>query len=436
MAEGAQTADRSEAIERYTAVRSITEELCQPLEIEDYVVQPMTDVSPPRWHLAHTTWFFETFVLARFLSDYQPVHPHYSFLFNSYYNLVGRRTERPARGTLTRPTVKEVYGYRREVDTRVNRLLETCDAPLLDEILPVLTVGLAHEQQHQELLLADIKFILFQEPLYPGYLPAAEFTAPEEGMPDDDKTEFKGGTFWFGHEGDPGELPPEGKFAYDNEQPRHERKLQTYRLANDLVCNADYLNFIQDGGYERPELWLSDGWELVREQGWKAPLYWMERDGIWVSHTLYGLREIVSDEPVTHVSYYEADAYARWTGLRLPTEFEWEHAARMTEAIRRPGTLLHNKRYHPTCGGQPTTGMHRMFGEVWEWTQSPYQAYPNYRAPRGAIGEYNGKFMVNQMVLRGGSIATPRDHLRPTYRNFWHPDKRWQFTGIRLAEDI
>jgi len=387
---------RADILARYRAVRTHTREICAPLRTEDYVVQPITDVSPPRWHIAHVTWFFEQFVLGRFVAGYRPFHPQYAFLFNSYYNLVGERTERPKRGLLTRPTVDELWAYRTEIDARMGRLIESCDDATLAEVLPVLEIGLNHEQQHQELLLTDIKFILFQAPLYPAYredAPAAARPATAGW------SEFEGGLVEIGHAGD--------GFAFDNEGPRHKQFLRPFRLANGLVSNADYLRFVEDGGYSRPELWLSDGWDVAQREGWQAPLYWLEREGGRQTFTLHGLCELQADEPVTHLSYYEADAFARWAGKRLPTEFEWEHAAANLKNI----------------------------GQVWEWTGSAYLPYPGYRAPEGAIGEYNGKFMVNQMVLRGGSVATPAGHIRPTYRNFWHPDKRWQFTGIRLAED-
>lgn len=387
---------RADILARYRAVRAHTREICAPLRTEDYVVQPITDVSPPRWHIAHVTWFFEQFVLGKYAPDYKPYHPDYAFLFNSYYNLVGERTERPKRGLLTRPTVDELWAYRAEIDARMGRLIESCDDATLAELLPVLEIGLNHEQQHQELLLTDIKFILFQAPLYPAYREDAPAAARRA---DTGWSEFEGGLVEIGHDGH--------GFAFDNEGPRHKQFLRPFRLANDLVSNADYLRFMQDGGYSRPELWLSDGWDVAQRESWQAPLYWLERDGRRQTFTLHGLRELQPDEPVRHVSYYEADAYARWAGKRLPTEFEWEHAAEGLEGK----------------------------GQVWEWTGSAYLPYPGYRAPEGAIGEYNGKFMVNQMVLRGGSVATPAGHIRPTYRNFWHPDKRWQFTGIRLAED-
>jgi ergothioneine biosynthesis protein EgtB len=406
------SADRAELQEQFRAVRNATERLCQPLATEDYVVQPMVDVSPPRWHLGHVTWFFEHFVLGRHQPGYEPVHPEYSYLFNSYYNLVGERTDRPRRGLLTRPTVAEVYAYRHEVNDRVLALLDSCDEAALERLAHVLRIGLNHEQQHQELLVTDIKFILFQEPLFPAYsretLPRAE---PPGAV---GWHTFEGGTARVGHEG--------GGFGYDNEGPAHDVLLRPFQLADRVVTNTEYLEFMRDGGYERPELWLADGWDLRQAQGWQAPLYWLSRDGMHVLHTLYGLHEPDPHAPVTHVSYYEADAYARWAGMRMPTEFEWEHAARRLGAA---GQAPNHEILHPV-GIQ---------GSVWEWTRSPYAPYPGYEPVDGALGEYNGKFMVNQMVLRGGSVATPRSHLRVSYRNFWHPDKRWQFSGIRLARD-
>jgi ergothioneine biosynthesis protein EgtB len=403
---------RSDLLRRFSAVRATSERLCEPLATEDYVVQPMVDVSPPRWHLGHTTWFYENFVLGRFARDYQPFHPQYGFLFNSYYNLVGDRTPRPDRGLLTRPTVREVYEYRSEITRRVLSFVGDCNEDAFRTLAPVLETGLHHEQQHQELLLTDIKFILFQAPLYPAY---REGSPPAAKPPSPEWRSFDGGVVGVGHVGD--------GFAYDNEGPAHEVLLQPYRLAESRVTNAQYMEFMQDGGYSRPPLWLADGWDLVQQQGWSAPLYWLERDGKPMQHTLYGLREVDPHAPVTHVSFYEADAYARWAGKRLPTEFEWEHAAKQAA---EHGALLEDGTLHPAG--------HSMIGDVWEWTQSSYVAYPGYKPVEGALGEYNGKFMINQMVLRGGSLATPRDHLRLTYRNFWHPDKRWQFSGIRLAE--
>ncbi len=407
---------RSSLLRQFSAVRATSERLCEPLATEDYVVQPMLDVSPPRWHLGHTTWFYETFVLGRYGDRYKPFHPQYSYLFNSYYNLVGERTARANRGFITRPTVAEVYEYRKEITQRVTDFVSDCPDDVLERLAPVLEIGINHEQQHQELLLTDIKYILFQEPLYPAYtkgeVPVCE--PPPSGW-----IRFDGGLVNVGHDG-PG-------FAFDNERQSHQVMLRPYKLSSALVSNAQYMEFIEDNGYSRPDLWLSDGWDLKEREKWTAPLYWVERVGGGVQHTLYGLREIDPNAPVTHISYYEAEAFARWAGKRLPTEFEWENAARVSGAMNQPGTMLDFNVFHPCA--------HAMIGNVWKWTRSSYLPYPGYRVAHGALGEYNGKFMVNQMVLRGGSICTPGDHIRVTYRNFWHPDKRWQFTGIRLAED-
>jgi ergothioneine biosynthesis protein EgtB len=389
---------RARILARFSEVRAHTHEICAPLQIEDFVVQPMVDVSPPRWHIAHVTWFFEQFLLKKFVAGYDPFHPHFAFLFNSYYNRVGDRTERSRRGMLTRPTVQEIWHYREEIDKRITRLVEHCDDSTLAELRPILEVGLNHEQQHQELLVTDIKYILFQPPLYPAYQRQVK-TDRKQLQSAGGWQQFDGGVFGVGHQGN--------GFAFDNELPRHDQLLRPFKLANHLVSNREYLEFMRAGGYADPACWLSDGWDVSQQEAWRAPLYWLQRDGDWHTYTQHGLQSLTEDEPVAHLSYYEADAYARWAGKRLPTEFEWEHAA---PALRNTGQL-------------------------WEWTCSAYLPYPGYRVPEGAIGEYNGKFMVNQMVLRGGSVATPPGHIRPTYRNFWHPDKRWQFTGIRLAED-
>ncbi len=407
---------RSSLLRRFAAVRATSERLCKPLATEDYVVQPMLDVSPPRWHLGHTTWFFENFVLGHYARAYKPFNAHYGFLFNSYYNLVGERTDRDRRGFVTRPTVEQVYDYRREITRRVQDFVSDCPQDIFETLAPVLEVGLHHEQQHQELLLTDIKNILFQPPIYPAYAtggpPACE--PPRAGW-----DSFDGGQARVGHEG--------GGFAFDNEQQAHEVILQPYNLAQSMVTNAQYLEFIQDGGYANPALWLSDGWDLLQHEKWKAPLYWIDHDGAPAQFTLYGPQAIDPQAPVTHVSFYEADAFARWAGKRLPTEFEWENAARSQDALAKPAASQDFASLHPAG--------HELIGSVWVWTRSAYLPYPGYRAAEGALGEYNGKFMANQMVLRGGSVCTPRDHIRVSYRNFWHPDKRWQFSGIRLADD-
>lgn len=413
--------DTGDIIKRFLRIRNRTEELVSSLETEDFVVQPMIDASPPRWHLGHTTWFFEQFLLGR-RDGYTAVHPQYAYLFNSYYNSVGERTSRPARGMLTRPTVREIFDYRHQVNDRVCETLAHID----DEGAQVLELGLNHEQQHQELLLTDLKAVLFQAPLYPAWRDDAPFADHPSADHDDGFASFDSGIVQIGHEGD--------EFSFDNERPRHDALLHAFRLANDLVTNAMYREFMADGGYDNALLWLSDGWDWLQREGIRAPAYWVEHEGEWQNQTLYGLHPIEPLEPVTHVSYYEASAFAEWVGKRLPTEFEWEHAA--TTGTHARGLFQDNDCMHPRrCLRQPADGPRFLFGDVWEWTQSAYAAYPGFAPLAGGLGEYNAKFMANQFVVRGGSVATPRDHFRPTYRNFFHPDKRWQFTGIRLAED-
>ncbi len=405
-------------IDRYRDVRARTEALCETLEPEDMVVQSMADVSPAKWHLAHTSWFFETFVLARG-DDYRCFDPAYEYLHNSYYNSVGAQFPRARRGLLTRPTVDEIRRYRAHVDAS---LIGGLERGLLDGAARgVIELGLHHEQQHQELLLMDIKHVLFQNPLYPAYreTPAREPTeAPAFAWID-----CPGGIHSIGAEAGDG-------FAFDNEGPRHRVLLEPHRLANRLVTNAEYLEFIRDGGYRTPSLWLADGWALVQTERWNAPLYWVERDGEWFEFTLAGLVPLDPAAPVCHVSFYEADAYASWADARLPTEAEWEVAA----AERPPrGRFLDPDRLHPAPASGP--GLQQLYGDAWEWTRSAYQPYPGFRAAAGALGEYNGKFMCNQLVLRGGCCATPSGHLRASYRNFFYPHQRWMFSGIRLASD-
>jgi ergothioneine biosynthesis protein EgtB len=404
---------------RFIQTRRFTEHLCQPLAIEDYVVQAMPDASPTRWHLAHTTWFFETFVLARWEPGYQPISADYQLLFNSYYNSVGEPFPRSRRGLLTRPTVAEVFAYRHAIDEQMAKLLASEPDT---ELAQVIELGIQHEQQHQELILTDLKYLLSCNPLAPIYRsverPAAVKQRPVHWKSIDARVVS------IGHAGD--------GFAFDNERPRHEVLLRPFALQDRLVTSAEYLEFIHDGGYDRPELWLSLGWATVREQRWRAPLYWMERDGAWHEFTLNGLSVLEGDAPVTHVSYFEADAYARWAGARLPTEAEWEHAASHTPLA---GSFVERKLFHPSSASNNDNGLAQLFGETWQWTQSPYTPYPGYAPPAGALGEYNGKFMCNQFVLRGGSCATPASHVRATYRNFFPPETRWQFSGIRLARD-
>jgi ergothioneine biosynthesis protein EgtB len=424
--------------DRFHQIRNFTNALCAGLEPEDCVVQSMPDVSPTKWHLAHTTWFFETFILKKFVPAYQAEIPEYAYLFNSYYNAAGNMHRRDLRGLISRPTVSQAQRYRASVDSHIDDLLSSPDESLLDEIEPILVLGFHHEQQHQELLITDIKHVLAQNPLYPV------FREPKTGgrssaTPGSQSSplqfiDFEEGIVGIGHDGD--------GFAYDNEGPRHRALVPAFSLATRPVTNGEFIAFIEDNGYSRPEFWLSLGWMTVTEQRWNAPLYWTKRDGAWWNFTLSGLHPVDQSEPVTHVSYFEADAYANWAGARLPTEFEWERAA-----LNCPieGNFVETELFHPALvavasavpAERPEQHQHlvQMFGDVWEWTRSAYSPFPGYRAVAGALGEYNGKFMCNQYVLRGGSCATSRTHIRRTYRNFFQPEKRWQFTGIRLARD-
>jgi ergothioneine biosynthesis protein EgtB len=413
----------------YEAVRRTTETLCEPLAVDDYGLQSMPDASPVKWHLAHTTWFFETFVLVPHLPGYSPFHPLFGFLFNSYYQAVGPRWPRPQRALLSRPTVAEVYSYRAHVDEHLARLLQKEIRP---ELAATVRLGINHEQQHQELIVTDLKHAWAVNPLHPVYREAL----PERGDPPPLKwLTFPEGLASIGHDGD--------GFAFDNESPRHRVFLSGCRLSSRLVTNGEYREFLDDGGYDRPELWLSDGWAARQAHGWTAPLYWEDQGGEWFVVTLAGLRLLAPGEPVCHVSYYEADAFARWAGARLSTEAEWETAA---AAAPRPaglqcspgGHFLEGGHFHPAAApaADDHGPLHKLYGDVWQWTASPYVGYPGYQPPAGALGEYNGKFMCNQLVLRGASCATPRSHARRTYRNFFPPEARWQFSGIRLAKDL
>jgi ergothioneine biosynthesis protein EgtB len=404
----------------YRSVRETTERLCAPLAVEDYVVQAIPDASPARWHLAHTTWFFETFVLEAHLPGFRPLEPQYRHLFNSYYNAIGPQFPRPERGHLSRPTVAEVYAYRAYVDKGMIDLLErTESAPSLDAIV---TLGLHHEQQHQELILTDLKAAFGANPLAPAYhtreIPRGRRVGRLELV------DFSGGLVTVGAD-DTG-------FAFDNERPRHDVYLRPFRLASRLVTIGEYLEFMEAGGYDRPELWLSDGWATVQAQSWEAPQYWRRLDGGWWLYTLSGPVPVDEQAPVSHVSYFEADAYARWRGQRLPTEQEWEYAAAAQPMV---GHFQEAGLYQPQPAPAHEGALSQLFGDVWEWTQSPYVAYPGFRPLAGGLAEYNGKFMVNQLVLRGGSCVTPRTHIRASYRNFFPPGARWQFSGIRLAGD-
>ncbi|GCF09510.1 ergothioneine biosynthesis protein EgtB [Dictyobacter arantiisoli] len=420
-----QPSPRQSLIDCYTRVRHFTEQLCVPLETEDYVIQSMPDVSPTRWHLAHTAWFFETFLLSPNVADYASPHPQYAYLFNSYYNSVGERHNRSQRGLISRPTVSETYTYRHYVDQCVTDFLASCDEQLLEKITPVLTLGIHHEQQHQELMVTDIKHVLSCNPLYPAY--HEQIPQKTAQVPPLEWISYPEQLAWIGYQGQ--------DFSYDNEGPVHRQFVDAYQLASRLITNREYLDFMQDGGYQNPLLWLSSGWNTVQAEHWQAPLYWIKQDHDWYVMTLSGLRLVDPDEPVCHVSYYEADAYARWAKARLATEAEWEIAA---SHLPITGNFAEQRTFHPEplstllTSDQPA----QMFGDVWEWTQSAYLPYHGYQPAPGALGEYNGKFMCNQFVLRGGSCATSITHIRPTYRNFFPPDARWQFMGIRLAREV
>ncbi|WP_408607631.1 ergothioneine biosynthesis protein EgtB [Candidatus Nitrosoglobus terrae] len=413
---------------RYQQVRQLSERLCQPLASEDYVIQTVPDVSPPKWHLAHTSWFFEQFILIPNLKGYSPFHPMYGYLFNSYYESAGQFWPRFQRGLLSRPTVAEIYEYRQHIDENMASLAIQMEAKEEWETLitPLIELGVNHEQQHQELLLADLKHIFATNPLRPAYQKLARSDLKEgaeiKGL---DWCKFKGGLFFIGHVGK--------DFAYDNEGPSHQVYLQPFRLARRLITNGEYLAFMEAGGYQEPRYWLSDGWSFARQQNWQAPLYWEQQHENWWYMTLNGMRPVWKEAPVCHLSYYEADAYARWVGYRLPTEAEWEMAA---QTLPCQGNFLDSGMLQPLPASIIAGDtLDQVFGDVWEWTGSPYIPYPGYQPLSGAMSEYNGKFMCNQMILRGGSCLSTRDHLRASYRNFFPPHSRWQFTGLRLATD-
>jgi ergothioneine biosynthesis protein EgtB len=412
-------ADRSE---RYRSIREATLALAAPLSAEDCTIQSMPDASPVKWHLAHTTWFFETFVLGNHRPEYTTFHPAFRVLFNSYYNAVGAKHPRPERGMLSRPALDEVIAYRRHVDEAMLAVL--AEEERNADPAGLVELGLHHEQQHQELILTDVKHLLSRNPLKPAYhgqWPLIPIRASEPTW-----VGFEGGLHEIGHFG-PG-------FSFDNETPRHRVWLNPFRIASHPVTCGSFMNFIEDGGYRRPELWLSAGWDTVLARGWQAPLYWERREGKWHTFTLHGEVPMEPSTPICHVSFFEAEAYARWANARLPTEAEWEVAAGNATSA---GNLLESGALHPLATReQPADGMlPQMFGDVWEWTRSEYAPYPGFRPAPGAVGEYNGKFMCGQYVLRGGSCVTPVSHIRPTYRNFFPPDARWQFSGVRLARD-
>jgi ergothioneine biosynthesis protein EgtB len=448
---------------RYKAVRQATRKLCAPLSPEDLMVQSCPEASPVKWHLAHTTWFFETFVLREFVAAYQPFHPDFHWLFNSYYNSLGDMPEKKLRSSFSRPPLDAILAYRAHVDAAMETLLQHT---LPDEAARRIALGFEHEQQHQELIATDIKHALFTNPLHPAYSEPRPQQKHETIAPPQDWVSFPGGLTDIGLTPDPASVT---NFAFDNETPRHPVYLQPFRLATRPVTCAEYLAFIDQNGYNRPELWLSEGWITVRAESWQAPLYWRRDETTnsgWSIYTLHGFRplEDLSETPVCHLSFFEADAYARWAGHRLPTEFEWEHAAihHLQRASISPSdpsdnptnpatpdwtklpiaslplfpipNLVETGNLHPTPATD-RSGLQQLFGDVWEWTSSGYTGYPGYKPLPGALGEYNGKFMSSQVVLRGGSCVTPATHIRPTYRNFFTPATRWQLSGLRLAQD-
>ncbi len=419
-------------IQRFTQIRNLTEALCLPLHTEDYVIQSMPDVSPPKWHLGHTTWFLETFILVPFLKSYQVYCLEFNYIFNSYYESIGSRVQRCKRGILSRPTVEEVYQYRRLIDEKIAELLQCASSSELRAIEPLLILGLNHEQQHQELLLTDIKHIFWTNSLRPTYhfFKNSDFPQSNEKLTDQ-FIYFTQGLYTIGHEG--------AGFAFDHEKPRHKVYLEEFTIESRLVTNGEFLEFMKAGGYQTPSLWLSDGWNCVKKYGWNCPLYWEQQDDAWWSFTLLGMKRISTNEPVCHVSYYEAAAFAKWRNARLPFEAEWEIAASLKKI---EGNLLEKNHFHPIpIDTGLYSGLNRdelklfqFFGDVWEWTASSFQPYPGFNPYSGCIGEYNSKFMCNQITLRGGSCVTPTNHIRHTYRNFFAPETRWQFTGFRLAK--
>jgi ergothioneine biosynthesis protein EgtB len=393
-------------------------------------MQPMVDVSPPKWHLGHTTWFFETFILKPHAPHYQEFHPQYGFLFNSYYNTLGSRVNRAERGTLSRPPLADILAYRQHVNQAMESLLESDFLQENPDKTPLFELGLQHEQQHQELLVTDIKYILSCNPMLPAYLPedTTDFGLKPRKQPKNEWVTVPAGLYQIGHQGD--------GFCFDNELNAQQVYLAKFKARAWLVTNQEYLQFIEAGGYQNFVYWLGEGWDLVQQQQWEAPLYWLKQEKEWFHYTLHGLQKLDVHAPVTHISFYEALAYANWSGNRLLTEFEWEALAQMHAGSPAAGNFLESQKLQPQQAFQadenvPVT---QLLGDAWEWTYSAYLPYPGFETAPGAIGEYNGKFMINQMVLRGGSCATPQSHIRTTYRNFFHADKRWQFTGIRLAQ--
>ena len=428
----------AELLDRFRAVRAATMHFCSPLSPEDMMVQSSAETSPVKWHLAHTSWFFETFVLSEFVANYQPFDPNFRWLFNSYYRALGEMPEKKLRASFSRPPLDQILAYRRHVDAGIERLLSHMPE---DESQRRIVLGLEHEQQHLELAATDIKHAFFTNPLHPAYRPTSPSARPTDNIaPPLNWLSFTPGTsarpgiVGIGTTPDPTDIYA---FAFDNETPRHPIYLAPFQLASRPVMCAEYLAFIEDDGYTRPELWLSEGWDILQAEGWQAPLYWTRDPATpsgWSIFTLNGFRPLgeISETPVCHVSFFEADAFARWSGNRLPTEFEWEFIAAQQPIA---GNFLESNQLHPQVGSATAATPQQLFGDVWEWTQSPYTGYPGYKPLPGALGEYNGKFMSSQIILRGGSCVTPESHIRATYRNFFGPATRWQFSGLRLARD-
>lgn len=421
--------ERNALKQQFNDVRTRTVHLCAPLKPEDFSAQPIEYVSPPKWHLGHTTWFFETFLLKPYKKDYKEFGKNYDFIFNSYYESVGKRALKTSRGNFTRPTIDEIMAYRAYVDHAMGELIASEQLP--PKAQEILKIGLHHEQQHQELLIYDIKYILGTNPLFPAYLNKKEDTEhPMMGLSNNlNPTQYKTveeGIYEVGHAG-------EG-FCFDNEQGRHKVYIQGFQIQDGLITNGEYMEFMAAGGYEQFHFWLSEGWQWIQDNAIRAPMYWHLIDNTWHHYTLYGLEKVNLDAPVSHISFYEADAFAQWKGQRLPTEFEWEVACNMLSQQVPPEANMLEKNLFSTA--KKSRGNFQFFGDCWEWTSSAYRPYPYFKASKGALGEYNGKFMINQMVLRGGSYATPRHHIRSSYRNFFHPQMRWPITGLRLAKNL
>ncbi|HET6245001.1 MAG: ergothioneine biosynthesis protein EgtB [Bacteroidetes bacterium] len=415
----------SEIINLFLKVRKQTNDICHPLLIEDYTIQPIIDVSPPKWHLAHTTWFFENFVLIPSKKNYRAFNPGYNYLFNSYYESVGERILRANRGYLSRPTIEDIYNYRMYVNENLLDFLNS-NGLITTKILKIIELGINHEQQHQELLLMDIKYILGTNPLFPAFLNSENTNEHPPEKPIENYLDMAEGIYEIGYSGN--------EFSYDNEKEKHKVYLNSFRYLDRLITNQEYLEFIEAKGYEDFSFWLQEGWEWIKLNNITSPLYWHYSQKQWHYYTLRGLKPLGYHDPVTHVSYYEADAFAKWKNKRLLTEFEWEVVAKeLYKVIPENANFLEEGHYAPVPRKNYST---QLFGDVWEWTSSAYLPYPGFKIAQGALGEYNGKFMINQMILRGGSCATPKNHIRFSYRNFFHPDKRWQFSGIRLAENL